>query len=157
MKAGLTPIARPAAKSRSHRPDLTLRTCWKAPARAHRHRCARRIDHSTPLQSPGALALAWTRGVRKPYVAPFQLFLIADVILFALQSLTGINVFSSPLSSHLHQQEGSDLAQTLLAERLQTKGEDFEHYAPVFGAPIPVPGEMSTVRRGKLVSRAGLP
>jgi len=41
------------------------------------------------LQHPGELTLAWTRGVRKPYVAPFQLFLIANVLFFALQSATG--------------------------------------------------------------------
>ena len=29
------------------------------------------------LRHPGQLTLAWTGGVRKPYVAPFQLFLIA--------------------------------------------------------------------------------
>ena len=36
------------------------------------------------LRRPGELTLAWTRGVRRPYVAPFQLFLIANVIFFAL-------------------------------------------------------------------------
>src|SRR5262249_31931942 len=67
----------------------------------------------TLLRHPGRLTVAWTTGVRKPYVAPFQLFLIANVIFFALQSLTGQNVFSSSLDSHLHHQDWSDLAQTL--------------------------------------------
>jgi hypothetical protein len=48
---------------------------------------------------------AWTSGVRKPYVAPFQLFLIANVLFFAMQWLTGENVFSSSLDSHLHHQD----------------------------------------------------
>ena len=61
------------------------------------------------LRRPGELTLAWIRGVRKPYVAPFQLFLIANVLFFALQSLTGENVFSSSLDSHLHHQDWSDL------------------------------------------------
>ena len=37
------------------------------------------------LRGPGELTLSWTRGLRKPYVAPFQLFLLANVIFFALQ------------------------------------------------------------------------
>ena len=32
------------------------------------------------LGRPGALTDSWTRGVRRPYVAPFQLFLVANVI-----------------------------------------------------------------------------
>ena len=43
-------------------------------------RTARRL-----LRNPGYLTVAWTRGVRKPYVAPFQFFLIANVIFFATQ------------------------------------------------------------------------
>ena len=57
------------------------------------------------LRQPGALTLAWTSGVRKPYVAPFQLFLIANVAFFTVQWLTGENVFSSSLDSHLHHQD----------------------------------------------------
>lgn len=67
------------------------------------------------LRRPGHLTLAWTEGVRKPFVAPFQLFLIANVLLFALQWLTGDNVFSSSLDSHLHQQDWSGLARGLLS------------------------------------------
>src|SRR6478736_3439819 len=39
------------------------------------------------LRQPGELTRDWSIGVRKPYVAPFQLFLIANVIFFAVQSL----------------------------------------------------------------------
>lgn len=73
---------------------------------------------SVLLRSPGALTLAWSTGIRKPYVAPFQLFLIANVIFFALQSLTGDAVVSSPLQSHLQHQDWSELAQSLLARHL---------------------------------------
>ena len=46
---------------------------------------------------PGELTLAWTRGTRREYVAPFQIFLIANVIFFGLQLVTATNIFSSPL------------------------------------------------------------
>ncbi|HEY2809037.1 MAG TPA: DUF3667 domain-containing protein [Steroidobacteraceae bacterium] len=88
------------------------------------------------LREPGALTIAWTQGVRKPYVAPFQLFLIANVIFFALQYLTGENVFSSSLDSHLHHQDWSNLAQSLLAQRLAATHTDLQAYAPVFNRAV---------------------
>lgn len=88
------------------------------------------------LRHPGRLTLAWTDGVRKPYVAPFQLFLIANVLFFAMQWLTGENVFSSPLASHLHQQDWSDLAQSLLAGRLEATHVSLEQYEPIFNRAV---------------------
>ena len=88
------------------------------------------------LRHPGELTREWSIGVRKPYVAPFQLFLIANVIFFAIQSLTGEIVFSSPLDSHLHHQDWSELAQSLLAARLEAKHVSIETYAPVFDSAV---------------------
>jgi Protein of unknown function (DUF3667) len=84
------------------------------------------------LRHPGTLTLAWVDGKRKPYIAPFQLFLIANVLFFALQWLTGTNIFSSTLDSHLHHQDWSELARTLLARRLEKTSTPVELYAPVF-------------------------
>ena len=84
------------------------------------------------LRHPGELTLAWTGGVRKPYVAPFQLFLIANVIFFAVQWSTGANIFSSTLDSHLHHQDWSELARSLLTQRLDAAHTQLERYAPVF-------------------------
>jgi hypothetical protein len=71
------------------------------------------------LRHPGQLTLAWMSGMRKAYVAPSQLFLIANLLFFALQSLTNQNVFSSSLDSHLHHQDWTELAQSLVASRLE--------------------------------------
>jgi hypothetical protein len=84
------------------------------------------------LGSPGALTLAWTGGIRKPYVAPFQIFLIVNVIFFGIQSLTGEIVFSSPLDSHLHHQDWSEWARSLVARRLVEKRVGLDAYAPAF-------------------------
>ncbi len=84
------------------------------------------------VRRPGQLTLAWIRGVRKAYVAPFQLFLIANVIFFALQWLTGEAVFSSRMESHLHHQDWSELAQSLLARRLEQTHTRFEDFSPAF-------------------------
>lgn len=88
------------------------------------------------LTRPGELTLAWTNGVRRPYVAPFQLFLIANVVFFALQWLTGTNIFSSTLDSHLNQQDWSGLARTLLNGRLLATRSTLDLYAPVFDRAV---------------------
>jgi len=117
--------------------DLTLRglaekflhTFTSIDARAVR--TARRL-----LRNPGHLTVAWTRGVRKPYVAPFQFFLIANVIFFATQSLSGETVFSSTLDSHLHHQDWSELAQSLVTERMAATQTDLKEFAPAFDRAV---------------------
>lgn len=88
------------------------------------------------LRHPGQLTVAWARGVRKPYVAPFQLFLIANVLFFAIQWATRENVFSSSLDSHLHHQDWSELAQSVLARRLAETHMTAEQYAPIFDRAV---------------------
>jgi hypothetical protein len=57
-------------------------------------------------------------------------------VIFFLQSLTGINVFSSTLDSHLHHQDWSELARSLLSRRLEKSGNPVETYAPVFDRAV---------------------
>jgi hypothetical protein len=90
------------------------------------------------LRHPGELSLAWAKGVRKPYVGPFQLFLIVNVIFFAVQSLTGETVFSSSLDSHLHHQDWGELARSLLAQKLESTHTGLADYAPVFDRAVVV-------------------
>ena len=84
------------------------------------------------LTRPGELTVAYVRGQRMPYVGPIQLFLIANVLFFAVQSLTSANIFSSSLDSHLHHQDWSALAQELVARRLEMLGTTLDAYAPTF-------------------------
>lgn len=88
------------------------------------------------LHRPGELTLAWASGIRKPYVAPFQLFLIANVLFFAVQWVTGENVFSSSLDSHLHHQDWSQLAQSVLSRRLEATHTSLAAYEPTFDRAI---------------------
>ena len=90
------------------------------------------------LRYPGELSLAWIRGVRKPYVAPFQLFLIVNVVFFAVQWLTGETVFSSSLESHLHHQDWSELARTLVSRKLEESRISLESYAAVFDDAVAI-------------------
>src|SRR5436190_5109599 len=52
--------------------------------------------------SPGLLTVAFLTGRRKPYIGPVSLFLVTNVLFFAVESLTGSAVFSTPLEMHLH-------------------------------------------------------
>ena len=88
------------------------------------------------LRHPGRLTRAWVAGARKPYVAPFQLFLVANVLFFAMQWLTGMNIFSSTLDSHTHHQDWSELARRLLTQRLDKSHTPLALYAPVFDRAV---------------------
>ncbi|HLQ39283.1 MAG TPA: DUF3667 domain-containing protein [Planctomycetota bacterium] len=88
------------------------------------------------LAHPGALTVAHARGQRTPFLAPFQLFLFANVLFFAIQSLTHTNVFSSTLDSHLHHQDWSTLARQLVERRLQTRAVSLESFAVAFNQAV---------------------
>ena len=119
------------------RRDLTLRGLGEKLLHALTSIDARTMRSAWKLlRHPGELTLAWTRGVRKSYVAPFQLFLIANILFFGVQWLTSENVFSSSLDSHLHHQDWSDLAESLLARRLEAAHTTLEQYEPVFDRAV---------------------
>lgn len=88
------------------------------------------------LRKPGDLTLAWISGIRKPYVAPFQLFLIANVLFFGVQWATGDNVFSSSLESHLHHQDWSGIAQSFLSRRLEQTHTTLAEFEPAFNRAV---------------------
>ena len=62
--------------------------------------------------------MAFLQGRRKPFVGPVALFLVANVLFFATESLTGGTIFTTPLEGHLHTQPWSPVAQGLVADRL---------------------------------------
>lgn len=84
------------------------------------------------LLRPGALTELYVAGQRRPWLGPLQLFLIANALFFAVQSWTHLAIFSSPLDSHLHNQDWQELARGLTAARLEARGETLAAFAPVF-------------------------
>jgi uncharacterized protein DUF3667 len=85
---------------------------------------------------PGFLTVAFLQGQRKPYVGPVSLFLIANAIFFATESLTSGRVFTTPLDAHLHTQPWSRIAELLVSHRLQAMQTTRDVYAPVFDRAI---------------------
>jgi hypothetical protein len=84
------------------------------------------------LVTPGALTASYVAGQRRAYLGPLQLFLIANALFFAIQSWTHLAIFSSPLDSHLHNQDWQEIARTMTAARLQARHETLAAFAPVF-------------------------
>lgn len=90
------------------------------------------------LTLPGRLTSAFQEGLRKPYIGPFQIFLLANVLFFALQSVSAFNIFTQPLDFRLHDQPWSDFGQELVDTRLKETGRSFAAYAPVFNQAVAV-------------------
>lgn len=88
------------------------------------------------LSHPGALTVLFYRGSRKPYIGPFALFLLTNVLFVAMELLPGSNIFSTPLDNHLHNQPWSPLAQELVSHRLQQVGTTLDDYAPIFDQAV---------------------
>src|SRR4051812_43445864 len=84
------------------------------------------------LRHPGTLTRAYIDGQRKPFSTPFAVFLIANVLFFTIQSLTGTSVLGSTLHSHLHLQDWKEVAQVLLDRHLQSTGQSLATFAPMF-------------------------
>jgi hypothetical protein len=90
------------------------------------------------ITRPGAITSAYVAGPRKPYIGPFQLFLIVNVMFFAVQSFSGSPVFSTSLHSHLYHQDWSEFARTAVAHKLRAEHATLDAYAPVFDHAVDV-------------------
>jgi hypothetical protein len=117
--------------------DLTLRGLFDQLFHAFSNIDGRLIRSFRCLVNrPGVLTVAYLRGQRMPYIGPFELFLITNVLFFAMQSLTITNIFSSTLESHLHNQDWSAVAQALVSRRLETMRTTLDIYAPIFNQAV---------------------
>jgi hypothetical protein len=81
---------------------------------------------------PGQLTASYIKGERHQTISPLALFFIGNAIFVGVQSLTGVNILSSPLESHLHSQDWSSFAQDLVRTRLEHRNLTIEAYSPVF-------------------------
>ena len=87
---------------------------------------------------PGAITSAYLDGPRKPYIGPLQLFLLVNVVFFAVQSFSGSPVFSTSLHAHMYGQDWSPFARTLVAHKLEVEHATLAAYAPVFDHAVDV-------------------
>jgi len=119
--------------------DLTLRGLFDQLTQAITNIDGRLIRSLRYLVArPGFLTAAYLRGQRMPYIGPVQLFLIANVLFFTTESLSGGKVFTTPLDSHLHTQPWSSTAELLVTHRLEAKRTTLALYSPLFDRAMAV-------------------
>lgn len=88
------------------------------------------------FSQPGLLTVAYLQGRRRAFIGPVPLFLIANVVFFAIESLVNSKVFITPLDSHLHTQPWSEFAPRLVQQQLATMHTTMQAYAPVFDQAV---------------------
>ena len=88
------------------------------------------------VSRPGVLTVAYLEGQRKAYTPPLQLFLVANVLFFAMQSLTGAKIFSTPLDQHLHSDIWGSVAQQSIPRHLEMRHTTLDLYAPIFDQAV---------------------
>jgi Protein of unknown function (DUF3667) len=90
------------------------------------------------MTRPGAITAAYLDGPRKPYIGPLQLFLLVNVVFFAVQSFGGSPVFSTSLHSHMYDQDWNAFARTLVTHKLEVEHATLAAYAPVFDHAVDI-------------------
>lgn len=85
---------------------------------------------------PGKLTTAYIKGSKKPYLGPFQLFLLCNVIFFAIQSTAHMNIVSLGLESHLTRQDWSAFAKELTTRHIERKHISMDTFSPLFNHAI---------------------
>jgi len=120
-----------------HPRDLTLRGMLAQVAQKITSLDARLIRTVRSLVArPGELTVRYLEGPRKPYIGPFALFLFCNVVFVAMEALTKVSVFSTPLANHLQFQPWSEWARAAVAQHLVATHTTMAAYAPMFDKEV---------------------
>lgn len=87
---------------------------------------------------PGFLAAEYVRGCRKPYLHPFQIFFVANLLYFFLQPVIGWSGLRTPLYIHTHMMPYSQLASRMVASRILAKGVKPQQFSAAFDHAVEV-------------------
>lgn len=90
------------------------------------------------VSNPGALTAAFVRGLRTPFMGPLQLFILANVLFFFIQSFSDMRILTAGLDPRLSTQDGSAWARALVDARLAATGRTLAEYKPVFDQAVAV-------------------
>lgn len=90
------------------------------------------------LIRPGALTAAFVRGLRAPFMGPFQIFILANLLFFFVQSLSDARILTAPLDVRLAGEDGGGWARAMVEARLAATGRTLGEYAPVFDQAVAV-------------------
>jgi hypothetical protein len=85
------------------------------------------------MRRPGLLTREYMAGRRRAYIAPFQLFLIINLVYFILSTIgLGSRALSTTLDSQMHSQRWSPIVRTMVASKLRDDHVDLETYRTRF-------------------------
>jgi hypothetical protein len=113
--------------------DLTLRHLFEQLLESLIHFDGRLFRTTRVLIiEPGRLTKAYLTGCRRPYVSPFHIFLVANVVFFLAQVVSGLEVLMVTLDSQLYHQDYSSLALRLATHHFAATGMSIDQYAPIF-------------------------
>jgi thiamine biosynthesis protein ThiS len=87
---------------------------------------------------PGFLTSEYLRGCRKPYLHPFQLFFVANLIYFLVQPYAGWSGLRTTMGIQTHMMSYSDIASRMVAERIAAKGVSLEAFSHSFDHVVEV-------------------
>jgi thiamine biosynthesis protein ThiS len=87
---------------------------------------------------PGFLTSEYLRGCRKPYLHPFQLFFIANLIYFLLQPHMGWSGLRTTLTLQTKYMSYSNLASRMVSQRIAAKGISLEAFSHSFDHMVDV-------------------
>ena len=81
---------------------------------------------------PGFLTAEYLRGCRRPYLHPFQLFFVSNLIYFVVQPYLGWSGLRTTLAIQLHMMSYSRLASRLVEARIASKGVSLAQFTTSF-------------------------
>lgn len=87
---------------------------------------------------PGFLTAEYLRGCRKPYLHPFQLFFLANLIYFILQPYAGWTGLRTNLAVQTGMMSYSSLANRMVNARIAAKGIPLEEFSHPFNHAVDV-------------------
>ncbi len=87
---------------------------------------------------PGFLTAEYLRGCRKPYLHPFQLFFIANLIYFVLQPYMGWSGLRTTLAIQMHMMSYRGFATRMVNFRIAAKGISLEEFSHSFNHVVDV-------------------
>lgn len=132
--APVTSLYCPACGERRHSDhDLTLRHLLEQVLEGLIHFDSRLLRTArTLVAEPGRLTVAFLTGRRRPYVSPFHIFLVANLIFFLIQVLSRLEVLTVPLTEELQNKIFSGTAQRMVAHHLAGTSLTVQSYGPIF-------------------------
>jgi hypothetical protein len=87
---------------------------------------------------PGFLTAEYLRGCRKPYLHPFQLFFVANLIYFLALPYIGWSGLRTTLYIQLHMMPYSKIASRMVSARIADKGISLEQFTHSFDHVVDV-------------------